>query len=73
MFLSNSIVQNTIKLKIKARQINIDASFYIADKTEILFMLNNSDANNEQLAVWFSSPFFVNSFSALFDMALKGR
>jgi len=61
------------KLKIKAKKINIHASFYIADKTEILFMLNDSDAGNEQMAVWFSSPFFVQSFSTLFNLALKGK
>lgn len=59
------------KLGIRARKIDIPASFYIADNKEILFMLNESNDNQEQMAVWFSSDFFVTSFSTLFDMAMK--
>ncbi|MEM3113010.1 MAG: helix-turn-helix domain-containing protein [Candidatus Pacearchaeota archaeon] len=59
------------RLEIKAKKIDIHASFYIADKKEILFMLNETDDNQEQMAVWFSSPFFVESFTNLFEMALK--
>jgi len=61
------------KLGVKIKKINLDASFYIADKTEILFMLNKEEENSEQLAVWFSSDFFVQSFMGLFEMALKGK
>ena len=61
------------KLGIPVNKINVDASFYIADKSEILFMLNKPAQTTEQMAVWFSSPFFVKSFTNLFDMALKKR
>ena len=61
------------KLGISVKKVNISASFYIADRTEILFMLNESEDSSEQLAVWFSSPFFVQSFSMLFDMAVKSK
>ncbi|MFA6023422.1 MAG: helix-turn-helix domain-containing protein [Candidatus Pacearchaeota archaeon] len=59
------------RLNLRAKKIDINASFYIADKKEILFMLNEANDSQEQLAVWFSSEFFVNSFTALFDMAIK--
>lgn len=59
------------KLSIKAKPIDLDASFYIADRTEIVFMLNNVEENSDQLAVWFSSPFFVESFTGMFDLALR--
>ncbi len=59
------------RLNIKAKKIDINASYYISDKKEILFMLNESDENHEQMAVWFSSEFFVKSFVSLFDMAMK--
>ncbi len=59
------------KLGVKPKKINVNSSFYIADRREILFMLNETDDNDSQLAVWFSSPFFVQSFTTLFDMALK--
>ena len=59
------------RFNIKAKKVEVNASFYIADKSEILFMLNESTENQEQMAVWFSSEFFVNSFTALFDIAMK--
>lgn len=58
---------------IKIKQVDLDNSFYIADKNEIVFMLNKAENNFDQMAVWFSSPFFVNSFTSLFDLALKRR
>jgi len=58
------------KLGLKINQVDLDASFYIADKNEILFMLNKADNSFEEMAVWFSSPFFVQSFNSLFNMAL---
>jgi sugar-specific transcriptional regulator TrmB len=59
------------KLGLKAKKIDIETSFYVADKQEIIFMLNNSEENSEQLAVWFLSPFFVQTFTGLFDLAIK--
>ena len=59
------------KLGVKIKPIDLDSSFYIADNSEILFMLNKAEESAEQMAVWFSSPFFVHSFTGLFDMALK--
>jgi len=59
------------KLKVQIKKTKLDSSFYIADKSEIVFMLNNLDDTYEQMAVWFASPFFVKSFTSLFDMALK--
>lgn len=58
---------------VEVKKVNLNASFYIADKTEILFMLNKSEEAQEQMAVWFSSPFFVQSFTSLFEMALRNR
>jgi len=59
------------RLGIKTKKIDIKTSFYIADRKEVLFMLDESLDNNEQMAVWFSSPFFVESLTSLFDLALK--
>ena len=69
----SEITEINKKNNLKAKPITIDASFYIADREEILFMLNKFDENQEQLAIWFSSPFFVQSFTSLFDMALKKK
>ncbi|MFA5993161.1 MAG: helix-turn-helix domain-containing protein [Candidatus Pacearchaeota archaeon] len=65
------IKQIADRLNIKIKKIDITASFYVADKKEILFMLNETTENQEQMAVWFSSDFFVNSFTSLFEMAMK--
>jgi len=67
----SEIKQLSEKLGIKIKKIDVTASFYVADRTEILFMLNESADNQEQMAVWFSSNFFVNSFTSLFEMAMK--
>lgn len=59
------------KFNLKAKKIDINASFYVADKKEIVFMLNESSDNQDQMAVWFSSDFFVNALTNLFDLAMK--
>jgi len=68
---ASEIVQLNTKLGIKIKKIDLDTCFYIADRSEILFMLNKTEESTEPLAVWFSSPFFVQSFTGLFDMAIK--
>ena len=59
------------RLGLKIKKVDIKSSFYISDKNEILFMLNENSDNQEQMAVWFLSPFFVDSLSGLLDLALK--
>ncbi|MEA3330057.1 MAG: helix-turn-helix domain-containing protein [Nanoarchaeota archaeon] len=59
------------KFKIKTKKVDLDSSFYIADRNEIVFMLNKIEESNDPLAVWFASPFFVQAFTGLFDLALK--
>ncbi len=59
------------RLGIRSKKSDVNSSFYIIDKTQILFMLNDTEDNNEQMAVWFSSPFFVQSFIGLFDLAMR--
>ncbi|MEK6873527.1 MAG: helix-turn-helix domain-containing protein [Nanoarchaeota archaeon] len=61
------------RLGVKAKRVDVKSSFYIADKNEVLFMLNENSENQDQMAVWFSSPFFVESLTSLFDLALKNN
>ena len=61
------------KYNLEISKIDLETSFYIADKSEILFMLNKADNSFEEMAVWFSSPFFVQSFTGLFETALSGK
>ena len=67
----SEIKQISDRFNIKAKKIDVNASFYIADKKEILFMLTETAENQDQLAVLFSSEFFVNSLTSLFDLAIK--
>ena len=59
------------KYKIKAKKINIDAKFFIADNDQILFVISNSNAPEEELAVWLNTSFFATALVYLFDEAVK--
>jgi sugar-specific transcriptional regulator TrmB len=59
------------KLKIKIKNIKINARFFIIDRKEILFYL--SENTNEDLALWINSDFFAQAFASLFDKALKEK
>jgi len=59
------------KYKLKARKINIDAKFFIADNDQILFVISNSNAPEEELAVWLNTSFFATALVYLFDEAVK--
>ncbi|MEM4625322.1 MAG: helix-turn-helix domain-containing protein [Candidatus Pacearchaeota archaeon] len=59
------------KFGVKPMKITINSSFYIVDNSQILFMLHELNDSQEQIAVWFSSPFFVSSFTSLLNTAIK--
>ncbi len=58
------------KFGIKAKKIDINAKFFIIDKTEILFYVSNNQ-NGEENAVWLNSEFFSQAFAGLFETAMK--
>jgi HTH-type transcriptional regulator, sugar sensing transcriptional regulator len=58
------------KFRIKIKKVNLDAKFFIIDRTQVLFYLSKDSTKNDQ-AVWLNSDFFAESFGSLFDMALK--
>jgi len=70
---SNLIKEIEEKLAIKVKRIDIDAKFFIIDKKEILFYLSKSRNENEDIAVWLNSDFFVTAFAGLFDKAIGGK
>jgi len=59
------------KFKIKAKNIDIDTRFFIADNKEILFMISNGNSPDEDIAVWLNTPFFSSTLAFMFDQALK--
>ncbi|MEX0920917.1 MAG: helix-turn-helix domain-containing protein, partial [Candidatus Pacearchaeota archaeon] len=70
----NSDLINKInkKLGMEIKNVEIKAKFFIIDKKEMLFYISDNKENKgDDIAVWINSEFFVDSFSELFDKALK--
>jgi HTH-type transcriptional regulator, sugar sensing transcriptional regulator len=44
--------------------------FYIVDKKDVLFMINQ-DSNGDESGIWVNSPYFAGSFSDIFEKNLK--
>jgi len=59
------------KFKIKAKHIDIDTIFYIADNDQVLFMISKGGLPDEEIAVWLNTPFFSTALSFMFDQAFK--
>ncbi len=59
------------QLEIKAIQIPIKSRFFIVDRNEILFNINNSEKDNEEVGIWVDSNIFANSIAHLFEQAVK--
>ncbi|VVB83946.1 Putative HTH-type transcriptional regulator TrmBL2 [uncultured archaeon] len=59
-----------VKFGIKAKRIDIDAKFFIIDRTEVLFYIVKEGNDAEDIAVWLNSDFFAESFATLFDKAI---
>jgi len=57
------------KLNLKIKHVQLDAKFFIIDRTEILFYV--SKGADEDIAIWLNSPFFAEAFAILFDKALE--
>ena len=67
---SEDIKKTISKNNLKAKYSEHKGRFFIADKTQVLFMLNNESAE-EELAVWLKSQFFTESIDTMFDTYLK--
>ena len=60
---------------IKAIKTELSARFFISDKKQALLIVNNtSNPNEEEIALWLNSEFFVSALSYLFETAFgKGK
>ncbi|HIG51891.1 hypothetical protein CXT76_00035 [Candidatus Parvarchaeota archaeon] len=58
------------KNNLKAKSINNTGRFYIADKKEIIFMINPENSD-EEVGIWLNSPYFANAFNNLFKNSMK--
>ena len=60
------------ELGIKVKKVDIDAKFFIIDRSEILFYLSKPESKEES-AIWLNSGFFSEYFAALFELALGDK
>jgi sugar-specific transcriptional regulator TrmB len=60
----------TSKFNIKSKPSESSARVYIADKTEVLFMIT-SENSDEEIAIWLNSPFFAESMYGMIDSVMK--
>lgn len=59
------------KFKIKARMIDIDAKFFIADNDQVLFLISKGTLPDEEIAVWLNTPFFTTALAFMFEQAVR--
>jgi len=59
------------KFRIKAKYLNLDTRFFIADNEQILFMISKSNLPDEEIAIWLNTPFFTSALSFMFREAMK--
>jgi sugar-specific transcriptional regulator TrmB len=59
------------KFKLKAKPLEIDTRFFIADREQVLFVITKSDSPEEEIAIWLNTPFFTTSLAFMFDEATK--
>jgi len=61
----------SIKLRIKIKKVDINAKFFIVDQEQILFVLSDTQASEEETAIWLNTPFFTNAMTFLFNQIWK--
>jgi HTH-type transcriptional regulator, sugar sensing transcriptional regulator len=67
-----TIKELSAKLNLKIKQIDIDSKFFVVDRKEILFYLSKK-GDDEDIAIWLNSEFFISAFVALFEKAMGGE
>jgi sugar-specific transcriptional regulator TrmB len=60
------------KFRVKAKQVDVDTRFYVADNEQVLFVISKGDSPEEEIAIWLNTPFFTSALTFLFDAAMKG-
>jgi len=60
------------KFKLKAKHLDIDTRFYVADNEQVLFMISKGNPD-EEIAIWLNTPFFTNALAFMFGQAIKDK
>lgn len=58
------------KFKLKAKKIDVDTRFFIADSEQVLFMISKTGMPEEEIAVWLNTPFFASSMAFMYEQAV---
>jgi len=69
---SDKVKRISTKTNIRTATTESDARLYIADKTEVLFMIT-PEKSDEEIGVWLNSPFFAQSLSGIIDAGVKKK
>ena len=56
-----------VKIKEKIKKIDINTKFFIVDQEQVLFLLSENSASEEETAIWLNTPFFTNALVYLFN------
>ncbi|MFH1290911.1 MAG: helix-turn-helix domain-containing protein [Nanoarchaeota archaeon] len=67
---SDKVKKISAKTNIKPSTTESDARLYIADKTEVLFMITAEKAD-EEIGVWLNSPFFAQALSGILEASSR--
>lgn len=57
------------KYNLDTKKTDVKLKFFTIDKKQILFSLNNQNPNEEEMAIWIDSGFFVSSMTKFFDIS----
>ena len=58
------------QLGVKVNKIEMDSKFFVIDRKEIFFYISKGGEVGDDIAIWLNSPFFVESFTSLFEKAI---
>jgi len=58
------------QLGVKVNKIEMDSKFFVIDRKEIFFYISKGGDVGDDIAIWLNSPFFVESFTSLFEKAI---
>lgn len=58
------------KYNIKPKKTELDSKFFIVDRKQVLFSLNNSNNDEEELAIWLHTDFFSEALASMFEDSL---
>jgi sugar-specific transcriptional regulator TrmB len=56
------------KIKVKIKQVDLNAKFFIIDGEQLVFTLSEGSISDEDTALWLNSPFFTNALASLFNV-----